>query len=71
MGGQVQEKMCVCVCVCVCVCARCEDGKRHSYTVKKKLLGKVCTEECIVFLLTLGSVASDTHTTRFVGGMTG
>ncbi len=48
----------------------CGDGKGHSHSIKNgKLLRKVCTKECVLFLLTLGSVAPDTHThtTRLTG----
>lgn len=45
------------------------------YEKKGKHLRKVCTEECNVFLLSLASVASDTHTHThtmvFMGGITG
>ena len=71
LGGQDREK--VCVCVCVCVCARCEDGKRHSYTVKKKKTVREGLHWGMHRISSHFRFSSfwHTHTTRLLGGMTG
>lgn len=42
-------------------------GWKGELIKKMENFRKVCTQECVLFLLTTGSVASDIHTTRLMG----